>query len=207
MNHTWQKVLHTDPVMRVLASKIKLTEIVPSGDLFRDIIRSIIAQQLSTKAAATIFIRFMDLAKDAYSLDHFILQCEPQILRNTGISVQKCTYIQEAASYFIQHGLADVNWQTWEDEAIIETLTKIKGVGVWTVQMLLIFSLNRSDVFPPDDLAIQQQMAKLYTLDTAGKSLKKEMSAIAESWRPYRSVATRLLWASRGTEIILDAEI
>lgn len=207
MNHTWQKVLHTDPVMRVLASKINLTEIVPSGDLFRDIIRSIIAQQLSTKAAATIFSRFMDLAKDAYSLDHFILQCEPQILRNTGISVQKCTYIQEAASYFIQHGLADVNWQTWEDEAIIETLTKIKGVGVWTVQMLLIFSLNRSDVFPPDDLAIQQQMAKLYTLDTAGKSLKKEMSAIAESWRPHRSVATRLLWASRGTEIILDAEM
>jgi len=204
MSHTWQNVLHTDPVMRALAAKINVTEIVPSGDLFRDIIRSIIAQQLSTKAAATIFGRFMDLAKDTDSLDHFILQCEPQILRNTGISVQKCTYIREAASYFIQHRLAEINWQTWEDEAIIVTLTKIKGVGVWTVQMLLIFSLNRSDVFPPDDLAIQQQMAKLYKLDTAGKSFKKEMSVIAESWRPYRSVASRLLWASRGTEITVE---
>jgi DNA-3-methyladenine glycosylase II len=207
MDHAWQNVMNSDPVMRGLASRITLPEIEPSADVFKDIVRSIIAQQLSTKAAATIFSRFMDLAKDEHSLAHFILQCEPQILRNTGISVQKCTYIQEAASYFIQHGLADVNWQTWEDEAIIETLTKIKGVGVWTVQMLLIFSLNRSDVFPPDDLAIQQQMAKLYTLDTEGKSLKKEMSAIAQSWRPHRSVATRLLWASRGTEITLDAEM
>lgn len=207
MDIVWQHVLNTDPVMRGLASKIILTEIVPSGDVFKDIVRSIISQQLSTKAAATIFSRFMDLAKDEHSLAHFILQCEPQVLRNVGISGQKCTYIREAASYFIQQSLDDVNWDSREDEAIIETLTKIKGVGVWTVQMLLIFSLNRNDVFPPDDLAIQQQMAIFYKLDTAGKSLKKEMYAIAETWKPYRSVASRLLWASRGIEITLDSEM
>jgi DNA-3-methyladenine glycosylase II len=207
MEFAWQHVLNADPVMRGLASRITLTEIVPSADVFKDIVRSIIAQQLSTKAAATIFSRFMDLAKDEHSLPHFILQCEPQVLRNAGLSGQKCTYIREAASYFILHSLADVNWGSREDEMIIETLTKIKGVGIWTVQMLLIFSLNRNDVFPPDDLAIQQQMAIFYKLDPAGKSFKKEMYAIAESWKPYRSVASRLLWASRGIEITLDTEM
>jgi len=189
--------------MEWLSTKTSLPAISTSNDLFPDIIRAIIAQQLSTKAAATIFTRFMRIASEEDNLYHFILKSNPQILREAGISSQKCTYIQEVAAYFTKHSLFDSNWQEWQDEEIIETLTKIKGVGVWTVQMLLIFSLNRNDVFPPEDLAIQQQMKKFYKLTTGGNALKKEMCAIAESWRPHRSVASRLLWASKGIEVSL----
>jgi DNA-3-methyladenine glycosylase II len=200
---SWQEVCHRDPIMDWLSSKISLPVLSATKDLFQDIIRAIIAQQLSTKAAATIFTRFMSITPTEDSLSGFILNVNPQILREAGISSQKCTYIQEVATYFEKHALFDGNWQEWRDEEIVETLTKIKGVGVWTVQMLLIFSLNRNDVFPPDDLAIQQQMAKYYKLSSRGNVLKKEMCAIAESWRPHRSLASRLLWASKGIEVNL----
>jgi DNA-3-methyladenine glycosylase II len=199
----WQEVCQKDTIMQWLSAKISLPDLKPSHDVFQDVIRAIIAQQLSTKAAATIFSRFMNIAGEEQSLSSFILRTNPQILREAGISSQKCAYIQEAAAYFEKNTLIEVDWQEWRDEEIIETLTKIKGVGVWTVQMLLIFSMNRNDVFPPDDLAIQQQMAKYYKLASRGNALKKEMCGIAESWKPHRSLASRLLWASKGIEISL----
>ncbi len=87
------------------------------------------------------------------------------------------------------------------DEEIIQILTKIKGVGVWTVQMILIFTLKRPDVFPVLDLGIQQGIKKLYALESSGKILMQEMEQISEEWRPYRSYASRIIWKWKDTKI------
>ena len=97
-------------------------------------------------------------------------------------------------SFFQTHQLENNDWQAMEDDEIIQFLTQIKGVGKWTVQMILMTSLNRSDVFPVDDLGIQKSVQKLYAFEDKGRSLKKKMLALSQPWRPYRTIASFYLW-------------
>ena len=115
-------------------------------------------------------------------------------LRQIGLSRQKSEYVRNVAAYFTELQHSAPPWEAWPDEAIIQALTGIKGVGVWTVQMLLMFSLGRPDIFPVADLGIQTAMRRLYNIDSKGSILHREMTTIAEAWRPYRSYACFYLW-------------
>ena len=165
-----------------------------TGDLYYDLLRSIIGQQLSGKAAASIHSRFLELFPDGRPLPGAVLRLELPQLRSAGLSRQKAGYIQNVATYFSDRSAQSRNWAALDDEAIVRELTTIKGVGKWTVQMILMFSLGRGDVFPVDDLGIQQGMTQLYGLTETGRALRRRMLELAEVWRPYRTYACRAVW-------------
>jgi len=156
---------------------------------------SIISQQLSTKVAAIIYERFLALYPAKKPTIQKVLDTPEETLRGIGISYAKIKYIYEVANFCLEHKITDKKLQLLSSEAIIELLTQIKGVGKWTVEMLLMFSLGREDVFAVDDLGIQQAMTKLYDLDpTNKKQLKLHMLAISEAWSPYKTYACLHLW-------------
>lgn len=116
-------------------------------------------------------------------------------LRGIGLSGAKTAYVHNVAAYFLEHNITDTTLEKMSDEEVVETLLPIKGVGRWTVEMLLMFTLGREDVFAPDDLGIQQAMMGLYGLNASSKKeLIAEMRRIAEEWKPYRTYACLHLW-------------
>jgi DNA-3-methyladenine glycosylase II len=158
------------------------------------LIDSIVGQQLSTKAAAVIVGRFRNMLPKKASLQD-MLDLEVEALRAAGLSYQKASYVHAAADFFLQQKITDAKLRKMSDATILETLTQIKGVGKWTVQMMLIFGMGREDVFAPDDLGIRQAMQDVYDLDhLQGKQLVAEMELIAKHWQPYRSYACLHLW-------------
>ena len=160
---------------------------------------SIFSQHLIIKAATTIFNRFCAIFPDNYPHPDLVTELEPAQLRLVGLSNQKAGYLQNVAHFSLNNDLENHRWDKMSDEEIIEFLSQIKGVGKWTVQMLLMFTLGRPDVFPVDDLGIQQAMIRLYQLNETGKDLKKKMQEIAEPWQPFRTVACRYLWRWKDT--------
>jgi len=170
--------------------------------VFDDLIRSIVSQQLSTSAAATIYGRFINSIDDKSSVSEQILSKNIEELRSYGLSYQKASYIQNVATHFEQKKLHDTDWHNWSDEEIIQELTKIKGVGRWTVEMILMFSLYREDVLPLDDLIIRTNMISLYDVKSEKKQLIADLQDIAEPWRPYRTYACRYLWAAKDSKYL-----
>ena len=156
---------------------------------------SIMSQQLSTKVAEVLFRRFLELYGGKEPSAQQIMGTPHEALRGIGLSNAKASYVQNVASFFLEHKLTDAKLRRLETEALIELLTQIKGVGRWTVEMLLMFTLGREDVFAPDDYGIQVAMKKLYGLnDENKKGLRQEMIRIAEAWAPYRTYACLHLW-------------
>lgn len=156
---------------------------------------SIMSQQLSTKVAEVIFRRFLSLFPTTDPQADEILALGYETLRGIGLSNAKVTYVQNVARFSIERGMSARKLNGMSNEEVIVYLTEIKGVGRWTVEMLLMFTLGREDVFAVDDLGIQQAMARLYKLeDLPLKDLKQRMLAIAEDWKPYRTYACLHLW-------------
>lgn len=186
--------LKKDARLKPLIDSIEISAVEASRDLYYDLVLSIVYQQLSGKVAKAIFTRFCALFPDEYPHPELVVQLEMPVLRSAGLSGQKATYIQNIARFALEHDLELQVWNKMSDEDILQLLTQIKGVGVWTTQMILMFSLNRPDIFPTDDLGIQQAIRKLYQLEETGKPLKLKMLEIAENWRPYRTAACRYLW-------------
>jgi len=154
---------------------------------------SIISQQLSTKVAAIIFSRFLDLFDGKEPSCEQVLKCTN--LRSIGLSQSKVHYIQNVAEFFIANKLTDKQLYAMEPDDIIDLLTQIKGVGKWTVQMLMLFSLGQEDVFAVDDLGIQQAMTRLYKIKyETKKELHTKMLAISRKYTPYSSYACLHLW-------------
>ena len=159
------------------------------------LIASIISQQLSTKVAKIIFLRFLDLYAGKEPSCAEVLATDPMVLRGIGLSNSKVSYIQNVASFFIENKVTDKQLYTMPPEQVIALLTQIKGVGQWTVEMLLMFSLGQEDVFAIDDLGIQQAMIKLYKIKFGSKKeLKIKMLKKSLSWAPYRTYACLHLW-------------
>ncbi len=169
-------------------------ETKPSGGVYLDLLESIVSQQLSVKASETIFRRFLLLFRDAYPDASVLSSMTPEQLRPAGISQQKARYLQSAARFASGHNLENKAWDNMSDEEIIKFLTNIDGVGRWTAEMLLVFSLRRPDVFPVDDLGIRHAMVRLFGLQETGSELKNTMIRLAEPWRPWRTTATLYLW-------------
>ncbi|MEI8054361.1 MAG: DNA-3-methyladenine glycosylase 2 family protein [Bacteroidota bacterium] len=153
------------------------------------------SQQLSTKVAAIIHERFLALYKNKKPSLQQITSTPFSVLKSIGLSDSKTNYLLNVCDYFIANKLTDSKLHKMSDENITEMLTQIKGVGRWTSEMVLMFSMGREDVFAVDDLGIQQQMCKLYNIDMASKKeMKLKMQQVAENWKPYRTYACRYLW-------------
>ena len=120
-------------------------------------------------------------------------------LRDAGVSGRKTEYLMAVAQFALDGGLEYDSLKRRTDAQIIEQLSQIRGVGVWTVEMLLIFSFHRHDVFAVDDIGIQNAMTRLYALRVKGRKLKLRMHNIAEHWRPYRAIVSRYLWKWKGS--------
>jgi DNA-3-methyladenine glycosylase II len=167
---------------------------------------SIMSQQLSTKVADVIFKRFLELYDGNEPTPQQILDTPFETLRGIGLSNAKVTYVQNVARYLLEHNIDDKKLYRMDSEEVITLLTPIKGVGRWTVEMLLMFSLAKEDVFAVDDLGIQQAMAKIYKLDMADKkALKEKMLKISAKWSPYRTYACMYLWNYKGSESFREA--
>lgn len=195
MRKAIQHLKQSDPVMAGIVDRVGPYRIQYKQADFHSLARSIVYQQLSGKAAATIFARVVEAAKGQDPLTpEVILRVRPEKLRAAGLSQQKLTYVRDLAQK-TRDGVIDFSrLPRMEDEAVIEHLTQVKGVGVWTVQMLLMFALKRKDVLPLADLGIRNAMQRAYELPQPPKP--KEMEEIAEKWRPYRTVACWYLWRS-----------
>ncbi|WP_230680264.1 DNA-3-methyladenine glycosylase family protein [Pontibacter rufus] len=189
-------VLAKDPVLAAIIGKGQPLKSSKSEDLYFKLLSAIVSQQLSTKVAAVIFRRFIELFPDNYPHPHLVQQTPDEVLRSAGLSFQKIGYVRNVAAFAAAGNLEHATIDALEDEALINHLTQIKGVGRWTVEMLLMFALERPDVFPTDDLGIQNAIKKHYGLEETGKALRLRMQAIAENWRPYRSIASKYLWQS-----------
>lgn len=188
-----------DKILQGVADKTTLPALSAQQDVYLALLESIVSQQLSVKAADTIFKRFLGLFENQYPAPEVLVALDPETLRGVGLSRQKGTYLKEVAQF---HKAQGIDYQTLDsktDEEIIKHLIQIKGVGRWTVEMLLIFVLQRADVFAVDDLGIQNAIKKLYALTSEGKELKAEMRTLSEKWKPNRSLACRYLWRWRDT--------
>jgi DNA-3-methyladenine glycosylase II len=160
------------------------------------LIASIMSQQLSVKVAAVIYKRFLALYDGEDPSAQQILDTPPETLRSIGLSNAKVSYVHNVARFTVAENLTDKKLQKMENDEVIAYLTQIKGVGRWTVEMLLMFYLGREDVFAIDDLGIQQAMIKLYKLDkTDKKAFREKLLKISAKWSPYRTYACRYLWA------------
>ncbi|MCU0392435.1 MAG: DNA-3-methyladenine glycosylase 2 family protein [Thermoflexibacter sp.] len=196
--------LSKDPI---LAKAMAETEFMPyiktvENNLFIDLLEAIISQQLSIKAADTIYKRFVGLFDLGKIYPSQILKFDDPTLRAVGLSNQKTKYIKNLAEFATHNSLEIEEINKKSDEEIIGLLTQIKGIGRWTVEMMLMFSLQRPNVFPIDDLGIYQSMIELYQIDeTNKKETRKKLYEIAEHWNPYRSWACRYLWKWRDKKI------
>lgn len=189
--------LHQDKILSPIIDKCTLTIHKAPLQLFDDLLRSIVSQQLSTKAAATIYDRFLALFEYKMPTPDQIKKLSDLQLRAVGLSGQKSAYIRNVVDHFDANNLYNRNWDNYSDDEIIDELTKIKGVGKWTVEMILMFSLHRPDVLPLDDLIIRNSMISFYNITSEKKQQIVDLTQIAEKWRPYRSYACRYLWASK----------
>jgi DNA-3-methyladenine glycosylase II len=156
---------------------------------------SIMSQQLSTKVAKVIYHRFLELYEGEEPTPEQIVATPFDTLRAIGLSNAKVQYVLNVAQFAIDHKLDDKKLKKMSNEEVLDLLTQIKGVGRWTVEMLLMFTLGREDVFAVDDYGIQVAMKKVYNLDDSNKkAFKEKMVSISQKWSPYRTYACLHLW-------------
>ena len=156
---------------------------------------SIMSQQLSSKVAEVIYRRFLELYGGEEPTPEQVLNTKPETLRAIGLSNAKVSYVHNVARFAIEQGMDEKKLRKMKNEEVVEYLTQIKGVGQWTVEMLLMFTLGREDVFAADDLGIQNAMIKLYKLNKENKKkLREDMLRISTAWSPYRTYGCLYLW-------------
>ncbi|MBX4188389.1 MAG: DNA-3-methyladenine glycosylase 2 family protein [Candidatus Doudnabacteria bacterium] len=183
----------SDPVMADLVKRLDVSRYQIRDNTFRGLVESIISQQLSTKAARTIRKRFWEVLGTRLYKPQHILKTDIRKLRSCGLSGSKALFIKGLALAVSSKKLNLKQVHAMDNEQVIEELIKHKGVGKWTAEMFLIFSLGRLDVFSLGDWGLRSAMIKLYKLK---KPSEKKLLTIAEKWKPYRSVASFYLWAS-----------
>lgn len=192
---TYVAHLSKDKTLRDILKKASTIALEKHPDVCTRLCASIMGQQLSTRVAQVLKERFLTLLDGVAPTPRSIADLPVEALRGIGLSGAKAAYVHNVAAYFLEQNLTDRKIQRMSDEQVMETLLPIKGVGRWTVEMLLMFTLGREDVFAQDDFGIQQAMIGLYGLDDSNrKALTTEMARIAEAWRPYRTYACMYLW-------------
>ena len=192
----WQQAIQElttcDEVMRDLIQHFEGTTLTSRGCAFTTLARSIVGQQISVKAAESVWQKVVGATPDI--TPHTIAAAEQNLLRTCGLSARKITYLQDLSWHFTEGNLNETTWSDMDDETIIIQLTQVKGIGRWTAEMFLIFHLQRPDVLPLDDIGLQRAISQHYYDNQ--RVDKKTMLELAKPWQPWRSVATWYLWRS-----------
>ena len=186
----------SDRVMKRLIPRFGEARLTSRGDAFTTLSRSVVGQQISVKAAQSVWNRFSELARpNGGALSpQTVAGLKVEALRGAGLSARKAEYLLDLAAHFAGGRLHVNQWSEMPDESIIEELIEIRGIGRWTAEMFLIFHLMRPDVLPLDDLGLIKGISLNYF---SGESVSRaEAREVAEAWAPYRSVATWYLWRS-----------
>jgi DNA-3-methyladenine glycosylase II len=189
-------LMRRDPVMRALILQHGACGLADNQhtDPFKALVHSIMSQQLSSKAAATIARRFDELYGGTFPTPQQVLAMPDEKLRSVGLSGMKVSFIRDLAGRVVDGSLRLDALDGMTDDEVIAVLTKVKGIGRWTAEMFLMFRLHRPDVFPVGDLGIVNAIRKQYRLRKPPTAAR--LARIGESWRPYRSIACWYLWAS-----------
>ncbi len=185
-----------DPILRKLIAAYPGIHLTRRGDPFTTLARAIVGQQISVKAAESIWNRFVTAAGGQGTPVHLdparVGRMRMPTLRKVGFSVNKAHYVRDLARHFVAGALDPAAWPALDDEALIERLTDVKGIGRWTAEMFLIFHELRADVFPVDDIGLQKSVALQY--HDGARMTPKVLREFGVRWAPYRSVATWYLW-------------
>lgn len=181
-----------DPVMAGLIARFADCVLGTRGDPFQTLARAIVGQQISVKAADSIWARFEALADTV--VPERIAAIDPAALAACGLSRRKVEYLQDLARHFIDQRIQPARWERYDDEAVIAELTDVRGIGRWTAEMFLIFNLRRPDVWPVDDIGLQKAVA-LHYLD-GERPTPKTLREHGKRHHPWRTVATWYLWRS-----------
>ena len=191
-----------DPILREIIDRVGEYRLEYRDPSFETLVKSIVYQQLSGRVAAVIFARLVAAAGGKLT-PASILKLRPARMRSAGLSAQKTAYIRDLARHTRDGRVVFEDLQQLSDEAVIEALTTVKGIGVWTAHMFLIFALRRPDVLPTGDLGIRSAIRKAYGLSELPKPA--EIENFARPWRPYCTVASWYLWRSLepGAEITI----
>lgn len=187
--------LSKDKVFKNLMETLNFLDLPRSGNVYNELVKNIVYQQIAFKVADVIYGRFVGMFVNAMFKPEEVLAKDFEELKSAGLSKSKTQYVINISQYFIEHKLLDYNWEQLTDGDITKMLTEIKGVGKWTVDMILLFELQRPDVFPVKDAAIRLAVKEIYNLESEKKNLISDMYKVAEAWQPHRSVATLYLWA------------
>ena len=185
-------LMKKDRVMRRLVPKFIGAAIETRGEPFVTLARSVVGQQISVKAAQSVWDRFSALMKTVNP--RAVSKLTVEDMRAAGLSGRKVEYIKDLADYFQTGKVSVKQWDAMEDEAIIAELIAIRGIGRWTAEMFLMFYLRRPDVLPLDDVGLLNGISKLYFSDEPVS--RSEVRDLARAWEPYRSVATWYIWRS-----------
>ena len=193
-----KKIAHlkkSDPILKIIIEEIKLREITVVCGPFEALVEAIVSQQLSIKAADTIFNRFVTLTPGKkFPTPREIIKMPAAKMRTCGLSKMKVSFIKDLAKKTLDGSLNFKTIDTLTDEEVIEYLTSVKGIGRWTAEMFLIFSLRRDDVFSYGDLGLRNALQRIYKLKKPPTAAQAER--ITAKWKPYRSLGARYLWAS-----------
>jgi len=181
----------TDSALAEVIARNAVPALSSKGDLFLNLVSAIVSQQISTAAARTIWGRFESLVGEVNPKS--VLSHSHEELRGCGLSGRKAEYILGIAEAW-QSGYADIDWDEMSDVEVMAALIKLRGVGTWTVEMILIFTLLRPDVFPVSDIGVVRAVERLYS--EGERMSNDELIAKSQDWRPWRTVATWYLWRS-----------
>ncbi len=181
-----------DKILAKIIKQYKGEMLVKRGDAFYTLARSIIGQQISVKAADSVWKKFETALKKVTPKNS--LKATEETLRSCGLSGSKVKYIYSLAEHFLENETQIKNWDKHSDEEILKELTSIKGIGIWTAEMFMIFHLGRPDILPMADIGVQKAIFRHY--NNSEKMPLSKVSALGEAWKPYRTVATWYLWRS-----------
>lgn len=196
MDEALKHLSSNDPVLRSLIDLYPKPEFKKHTNYYHELVDSITSQQLSVKAARTIEGRFKDLFGGNFPTPEAILTKDIEQLRAVGLSRQKAGYLQDLALKIIDGSVDFGNIDSLTNDEIINELTKVKGIGVWTVHMFLMFCMGRLDILPTGDLGIRNGIKKLYGFEQTPEPHEIELIAEKNNWQPYESVASWYIWQS-----------
>lgn len=204
MSSTWKQqienarthLIANDPVLAKIITSGPAPTFTPHTNYYQELVESIISQQLSVKAAATILKRFKALFTSEFPSPAEILDEDVETFRSVGLSRQKANYIRDLAEKVLDGTVKFDHLDTLTNQEVIDELIQIKGVGVWTVHMFLMFCMGRLDVLPTGDLGIKNGMQKLYEFEIKPTPEEMELVAKKNNWNPYQTVASWYVWQS-----------
>ncbi len=188
------KFLKKDPKLAKIIKQVGDYNVKITKNRYQSLVEAIIAQQLSGAAAGAILKKFKKLYKAKFPKPIEVIKTSDSKLRSAGLSKMKVSYIKDLSKKIEKNQLNMRKISTQNDEYVIEQLTSVRGIGRWTAEMFLIFSLGRLDILPVGDLGLKKGIQLMHSFNELPN--EKEIELLAESWRPYRTVATWYLWKS-----------